>query len=124
MSRWRLAALLGIAALVPFYQRDRRAALKRLRASSQVISTPAGPVEYAVTGSGYPVVVLHGAGGGYEQGLLTSSLLDPDQYQIIAPTRAGYRRTPLATAPTFEAQADCIAHILDALNIEAAAVLA
>lgn len=117
-----LAGLLG-AVLAPIYLRQKREALRRLRAIGQVIQTSAGPLEYAVTGKGYPVVVLHGMAGGSEQGLLMTHLLDANHYQIIAPTRPGYRRTPLTTGASFEQQADAIAELLDALHIPTAAVL-
>ncbi|HSS98346.1 MAG TPA: alpha/beta hydrolase [Terriglobales bacterium] len=122
-----LACVIGlipvIALLYPVYLRDRRKAILRLRAASQIIETPAGHLEYATTGEGTPLIVLHGMGGGYDQGLLIGSLVDTGRYHIIAPTRAGYRRTPLTSSPTFEEQADAVATVLDRLNIQKAAIL-
>ena len=51
------------------YQRDLRRRLDRISADSQIARTPCGPIEYAVAGEGPPVLVVHGAGGGYDQGL-------------------------------------------------------
>ncbi|MCC6189948.1 MAG: alpha/beta hydrolase [Anaerolineales bacterium] len=109
-----------IAYLIPRYQREKREAIRRFRAVGEVMQTANGPVEYAVVGEGYPVLVLHGTGGGCEQGLLVGRLLGAEKLKIIAVTRAGYRRTPLTTGLSFEEQADAA---LDALKIERAAVI-
>ena len=36
----------------------------------QVVRTARGAIEYGETGQGFPVLVIHGAGGGCDQGLL------------------------------------------------------
>ncbi len=119
--------LLGLISMVVIlalsYLRNRREAIRHLRANSQMIQTSRGDVEYAVAGEGYPVIILHGMGGGYEQGLLVGTLFDLSQYRMLAITRPGYRRTPLTTGRTFEEQADAIAEVLERLNIASAAVL-
>jgi hypothetical protein len=46
-----------------FYRRDLAAAHARLAGASDVVTTPCGPIEYASTGSGPPVLFVHGAGG-------------------------------------------------------------
>jgi 2-hydroxy-6-oxonona-2,4-dienedioate hydrolase len=125
-SLLRLAALLGGIGLVyayPRYQRDKEAALARLRAGSQIFQSPSGALEYATTGTGQVVVSIHGAGGGYDQGLLLAHILDPARYQTIAISRPGYRRTPLSTGRTPEAQVDAICTLLDHLGIQRAVVL-
>ncbi len=90
---------------------------------TRLIQTSHGPLEYAVLGEGVPLVVMHGSGGDVRQGLLMRYLLDTRRIQIIALSRAGYGGTPLETAPEIEQQADRVAELLDALTIEAAAVL-
>src|SRR5215210_5766835 len=74
--RWRGAFLvvagalaLGTAALYLTYTRDLQAINSRLMAESRVVQTSHGAVEYATAGDGPPALVLHGAGGGYDQGL-------------------------------------------------------
>ena len=49
------------------YRREMRVARERVRSGSQVIDTAHGPIEYTTWGNGPPVLVIHGAGGGYDQ---------------------------------------------------------
>jgi pimeloyl-ACP methyl ester carboxylesterase len=95
-----------------------------LEAGSQLAQTELGPVEYASLGEGPAVVVLHGLKGGYDQGLVTVHLLDAPEFQMISISRPGYLQTPLSSGRTLEGQADAIAALLDALQIESAAVIA
>ncbi len=90
---------------------------------SQVIETKCGPIEYTTMGEGPPVLMLHGAGGGYDQGILLAQTLVGDGFRIIAPSRFGYLRTPLPANATPAAQADAHACLLDALNISKVAVV-
>ena len=102
----------------PRYQREMGAARERLLAGSQVIETASGPIEYATVGDGPPVLVVHGAGGGYDQGLILARVLIGVGFRHIAPSRFGFLRTPLPTDASPAAQADAFAELLDALNIE------
>ena len=89
-------------------------------AGSKVIETARGPIEYTTYGQGSPVLVIHGAGGGYDQGLVTAKRFVGEVYQSIIPSRFGYLRTPMPTngdAATPAAQADNHAALLDALGI-------
>jgi len=72
----RLAAILGMLAVVAagvavylLFQADMQAARVKLLAGSRVLSTACGPIEVAEEGDGPPVLVAHGTGGGYAQGL-------------------------------------------------------
>jgi 2-hydroxy-6-oxonona-2,4-dienedioate hydrolase len=105
------------------YRRDLGSARKRIGAGSELVDTPCGRIEYAVRGEGAPVLVVHGAGGGYDQGLLIGESLLGDGFHIIAPSRFGYLRTPLPDDAAAEAQADAHACLLDALEIPRAAVV-
>jgi 2-hydroxy-6-oxonona-2,4-dienedioate hydrolase len=105
------------------YNRDMIAARKRLK-RGKVIDTRHCPIQYADVGHGTPVLVIHGAGGGFDQGLFTAiGALGDDManhYRIIAPSRFGYLGTPMPSdggdaAPA--AQADAHAALLDALGI-------
>jgi pimeloyl-ACP methyl ester carboxylesterase len=129
-SGWLAAGVIGSALLVAsvtsmtHYRRDMQAAAERIDGlGSQVIETACGPIEYAVRGQGYPVLVVHGNAGGFDQGLgLAESYLDAG-FQVIAPSRFGYLRTPLPPDATPAQQADVYACLLDSLGIERVAIL-
>jgi pimeloyl-ACP methyl ester carboxylesterase len=89
---------------------------RRLLNCSDLIETDYGLVEYATYGEGAPVLVSHGRGGGYDQGLAAIRIIGDDDYWI-APSRFGYLRTPLPEDATPTAQADAYTALLDALNI-------
>ena len=105
------------------YQRDIREARERVATGSQIVQTPCGPIEYAVTGDGPPVLVVHGSGGGYDQGLDFGEPLARNGLRVIAMSRFGYLRTPLPADASAAAQADAHACLLDALQIKRAAVI-
>jgi 2-hydroxy-6-oxonona-2,4-dienedioate hydrolase len=111
------------------YQADMAAALDRIATGGgQVISTAYGHLEYADVGSGYPILAIHGAGGGYDQGVIISEmLLGDNDFRVIAPSRFGFLNTPLPDREgnrpsSFAAQADAYADLLDKLNIKKVAV--
>jgi len=106
------------------YRQWVRATQTRLRNASQVIMTASGPIEYASMGEGPAVLVLHGLKGGYDQGVVTAALLNEPNFEFIAVSRPGYLRTPLETGRTTQVQADALADLLAALNIQSAAVIA
>jgi 2-hydroxy-6-oxonona-2,4-dienedioate hydrolase len=104
------------------YRHDMALARERVLAGSQIMETDCGPIEYASVGEGYPVLVIHGAGGGYDQGLLLSQFVSED-VRLIAPSRFGYLRTPLPSNASPAAQADAYVDLLDALDIPQVAVV-
>jgi pimeloyl-ACP methyl ester carboxylesterase len=105
----------------PRYQQEMRTAREKLSTGSQVIQTPSGKIEYALVGEGYPVLMVHGAGGGYDQGLLLGAFLDKD-YSQIAVSRYGYLQTPVPEDASSIAMADAYADLLEELNISKVAV--
>jgi len=130
MSRLSLIILIlgGIIAVIliiayPSYRSDIRAARERVISGSKVIETKCGPIEYATRGEGLPVLVVHGAGGGYDQGLWIARDNVGEGLCIIAPSRFGYLRTPLPHDASPAAQADAHACLLDSLNISKVAVV-
>ena len=80
-------------------------------------------MEYALHGAerGAAVILSHGTGGGYDQGLMLARLLD--DFQGIAVSRAGYLRTPIETGRSPADLADAYTALLDYLKIEKAAIL-
>ncbi len=104
------------------FQRDLSAGRDRLASVSRIVETRSGPIEYAETGSGPVLLVVHGAGGGFDQGLDLSQPFSRG-YRVIAVSRFGYLRTPLPADASVAAQADAHAALLDALHIETAAIM-
>lgn len=100
----------------------RKQAERALLEGSRVVETAMGPIEYGEEGSGEPLLVIHGAGGGYDQGLMIGHDLR-DEFRIVAPSRFGYLRTPIPSDNTAEAQADAHLALLDHLAIQSCVVM-
>ena len=105
------------------YRRDLKGARARVASGSKLVNTPSGLIEYADVGTGAPVLVIHGAGGGFDQGLDFARPLIDAGFRVIAPSRFGYLRTPLPKDASPMAQADANAALLDALQLEHVAVV-
>jgi pimeloyl-ACP methyl ester carboxylesterase len=101
-----------------------RATRDRLATGSEIIETRHGPMEYATWGEGPPILVVHGAGGGYDQGLSIARAYGGEGFRWISPSRFGYLRTPLPVDASTAAQAEAFADLLDTLEIERVAILA
>jgi 2-hydroxy-6-oxonona-2,4-dienedioate hydrolase len=119
------AAALGVLASVSYrrFQTDIDAARVRISGASAFATTASGPVEYSQIGQGKPLLVVHGAGGGYDQGLLFARLLADRGFRVTAMSRFGYLRTPLPADASPRTQADAHASLLDALEIDRAIVI-
>jgi len=122
-------AILGVllllgAAVYGVYVRDIRAIRDRVARESQIAETRHGPMEYARWGDGPPVVVMHGAGGGYDQGRLIPMAFGGDGYDWISISRFGYLRSPLPEDASTPAQAEAVADLLDQLGIDRVAIVA
>lgn len=110
------AALAAIAVAVPF-RADLRAARERLEGRSATIQTAAARMEYAIVGSGPPLLMIHGTGGGFDQGLLFTEKLAGHGVRVIAPSRFGYLRSSFPTDHSSEAQAHEFVGLLDHLKL-------
>ncbi len=89
---------------------------------SRIVQTRFGDLEYAEAGSGPPFLMVHGTGGGFDQGLMFANRLVKLGYRVIAPSRFGYLRTTMPDNPSSEHQADAFVELLDTLGIERIAV--
>jgi pimeloyl-ACP methyl ester carboxylesterase len=69
------------------------------------------------------VLVIHGAGGGYDQGVAIARAFGGGGFRWISPSRFGYLGTPLPADASTAAQADAFADLLDALHVERVAIL-
>ncbi len=104
------------------YRATMAAAETRIARRSSVIETSAGPLEYAVAGHGSPLMMIHGTGGGFDQGLLFAHGLREAGFQIVAPSRFGYLGSGYPDDPSPAHQADVLVDLLDHLDLERIAI--
>jgi 2-hydroxy-6-oxonona-2,4-dienedioate hydrolase len=130
MSRARLlvSSLLVLAAAMVAaiwwrFDSDITAARSRAAKGGEIVATRCGPIEYQETGSGIPLLMVHGSGGGHDQGMAFAGNLAQRGVRVIAMSRFGYLRTPMPLNASAGAQADAHVCLLDALGIRQAAVL-
>jgi pimeloyl-ACP methyl ester carboxylesterase len=122
----RRAFLLGLAAVAAggaavtysAFSADIARAFRRVDGRSTLAPSRFGDVEYAVAGEGSPLLMVHGTGGGFDQGLLAAPGLVAAGYKVIAPSRFGYLRSAFPSEASAENQADAFIDLIDALEIE------
>lgn len=123
--RWfALGLLASVLLLAVVYVRDMRRAYERVRGKSKVVASPYGEIEYTDGGNGPAVLVIHGSGGGYDQGELMVQAVLGNQFHWIAPSRFGYLRSTFHQGATFDEQAHAYAYLLDQLGVKQVAVVA
>lgn len=105
------------------FKRELNDARLRVSRGSALADTTFGPIEYAQQGQGEPVLVVHGAGGGFDQGLLFARGLAERGFRVTAMSRFGYLQTPLPADASPQAQADAHAGLLDALQIQQTTII-
>ena len=126
-TTWLALALIAttlVAAIATDYTHSIRRIRAEVASGSTLVDTRHGPVEVAVHGDGPFIIVLHGAGGGQNQGKLIAQMFLPVGFPTIAVSRFGYLRSPLPTDATPHAQAEALADVLNALGADHAAILA
>lgn len=126
---WALGCGIAVAslfvagiAITAAYRADSRSSLQAITGKSAVIETRHGRMEYAQAGSGPPLLMIHGTGGGFDQGLMFSQGIISKGIRVIAPSRFGYLRSSWPSDPSSERQADAFVDLLDHLKIERVAV--
>jgi len=124
MTLRRRAVLAGAGALlfgggyaVASFTETAAAARRRIAGRGETLATASGALEYAVAGRGPPVLMIHGTGGGFDQGLRFGTALGGLGFQIVAPSRFGYLGSDFPGDPSPRAQADAFAALLDRLGI-------
>jgi 2-hydroxy-6-oxonona-2,4-dienedioate hydrolase len=115
-------AIFAAARTYQHYRDDLAQADARVHSVSRLANTSCGPIEYAVAGNGPPIFLIHGAGGGFDQGLQFGGPLIEAGFTVIAPSRFGYLRTPAPEDVSPAAQGQAHACLLDALGISRVAV--
>ncbi len=115
-------ALLAVGATWRAFAAEMARARARTRGRSMVFQGRFGAMEYAVEGEGPPVLMIHGTGGGFDQGLDFARPLTAGRW-VIAPSRFGYLRSAFPDDPSSENQADSFVDLLNELGIERAPII-
>lgn len=130
MTRLQLAAAVLAAAVavgslvaVAAFRRDLAIATERASRGSALLHTRCGPIEFQQAGEGPPLLMIHGSGGGHDQGMAFAEPLVRQGFRVIAVSRFGYLRTPRPADASPKAQAEAHVCLLDALGIARAAVV-
>jgi pimeloyl-ACP methyl ester carboxylesterase len=89
---------------------------------SRIVQTRHGPLEYADVGAGAPLLMLHGTGGGFDQGLLMAGPFTQMGYRVIAPSRFGYLRAPMPNRADQWTEAEAMIDLLNHLGLDRVAV--
>ena len=120
-----IASILLVAVLLVWWRFDHdiKRATTRIAQGSLLATTRCGPIEYQEAGTGVPLLVVHGSGGGHDQGMAFAGSLAQQGVRVIAMSRFGYLRTPMPPDASPAAQADAHVCLLDALGLRQAAVL-
>jgi pimeloyl-ACP methyl ester carboxylesterase len=103
---------------------DARVASTYEEARPTVIPTSRGNVEAITWGEGPTVLALHGAMGGYDQGVLLARTTVSPRYRFVAISRPGYLGTSINAGRSPQEQADLCAEVLDHFGISHASVIA
>jgi 2-hydroxy-6-oxonona-2,4-dienedioate hydrolase len=127
--RWALAGGLVLAALSAAglvgqrFDSDLQQARARAAQGSRLVETRCGVIEYQDAGQGQPLLMVHGSGGGHDQGMAWAQPLLQQGVRVIAMSRFGYLRTPRPADASVAAQAVAHVCLLDALGVPTAAVM-
>lgn len=104
------------------YQHNMSLAYQRISRDGKMMETACGPIEYTEFGEGPPMLLVHGAGGGYDQGEYFAKLIGGN-YRWIAPSRFGFLGAPVPDNADSSLQADAYACLLDSLGIDRVGVV-
>ena len=89
------------------FRADMRAARAAVASYDTIaVATSFGSIELVDLGSGFPVLSIHGTGGGFDQGLALAGGLRDRAYRVIAPSRFGYLGAPIPERTDAIVQAD------------------
>ncbi len=81
--------------------------LAALDSASEIAETDKGKIEYSMRGEGPTVLGFPWNARGYDQAMLLGSLFAEDEFSVVAPSRPGYLRTPLANGTIARTASRC-----------------
>jgi len=111
-------ALSAAAYTAGAFREARRQTETRLFGQASLVGTGSGPLEYAIAGDGPSLMMIHGTGGGFDQGQLFAARLRERGFQIVAPSRFGYLGSAFPDDASPAHQADVLVEMLDHLGID------
>lgn len=120
---WLISILVGVVIAIRF-RVDTGRAYSRITGNSAIMPSSLGTIEFKRGEAGVPVLVVHGSGGGYDQGELIATTILGEEFNWIAPSRFGYLCSTFREGATFDEQAEAYAFLLDHLGLKRVAVLA
>ncbi|NPE31475.1 alpha/beta hydrolase [Methanococcoides sp. SA1] len=94
-----------------------------MNTNSNILKTEYGDIEYAVQGEGTPVLMIHGAGGGYDQGLWLGKVFFGNDYKFISVSRYGYLQSTIPDNASVKIQSEAYKPLLDSLSVDKAIVV-
>jgi pimeloyl-ACP methyl ester carboxylesterase len=106
------------------FQHDMAGAHARIGLGSLHVDTPWGRLQFSRHGQGPAVLVVHGSGGGFDQGEFLARAALGGGFDVVTPSRFGYLGSTFQPGATFDEQAHAYAHLLDHLGLPRVAVVA
>lgn len=116
-------ALISFLLTYPSYHKQIRSTNEKINDESRILETKLGTIEYALKGEGIPVLLIHGAGGGFDQGLWLGDICLEDDYLFIAPSKFGYLGSDIPHNYSARLQAEQYRILLNHLNMEKVVVV-
>ena len=131
MKKRMIYTLIGFLTLIlitlliafPSYKKQIKEARERIESESRILETKYGKMEYAVRGHGKPILLIHGAGGGFDQGLWLGQVCLDGDYQFISPSKFGYLNSDTPAEYSAKIQAEQYRILLDFLGIENVSII-
>ena len=131
MKKNLIYTLIGFATLIliillivfPSFQKQMNEAKERIKSESKLLETKFGEMEYAISCQGKPVLLIHGAGGGFDQGLWLGRICLEGDYQFIASSKFGYLSSQSPEKYSAKLQAEQYRILLDYLGIEKVSII-
>ncbi|MEQ9592704.1 MAG: alpha/beta hydrolase, partial [Cyclobacteriaceae bacterium] len=118
-----LLILTTVAITYPSFQKQMTHANERIKEESRLLNTKFGTMEYALQGNGKPVLLIHGAGGGFDQALWLGRICLSQDYFFIAPSKFGYINSDIPKEYSAQRQAEAYKILLDHLDIDKVTVI-
>jgi pimeloyl-ACP methyl ester carboxylesterase len=116
-------AILLVMSSCTGYRREIAAARERV-IGAPIVEWAEGTIEYETGGNGVPVLVIHGAGGGFDQGRLLAKTALQDGLSWTAPSRFGHLGSDMPEDADIHLQVQAYEALLNELGISKVAVLA